>query len=48
MAIELGLSKSSLKYIEEFSQKPSLYIVGMMIDFLGLTLEEVGRRLQEK
>lgn len=48
MAVDLGLSKSSVKYIEEFTQRPSLSIVGMIIDYLGLDLEEVGKRLNQK
>lgn len=48
MAVDLGMSKSSIKYIEEFNQNPSLCIVGMIMDYLGLTLEEVGRRLKLK
>lgn len=48
MAVDLGMSKSSVKYIEEFSQNPSLCIVGMIMEYLGLTLEEVGRRLKLK
>lgn len=48
MAVDLGLSKSSVKYIEELTQRPSLSIVGMIIDYLGLDLEEVGKRLNQK
>lgn len=48
MAVDLGLSKSSIKYIEELTQRPSLSIVGMIIDYLGLDLEEVGKRLNQK
>lgn len=48
MAVDLGLSKSSVKYIEEFTQRPSLSIVVMIIDYLGLDLEEVGKRLNQK
>lgn len=48
MAIELGMSKSSVSNIEKLTQKPTLPTYLMIADYLGLSLEEIVRRLNKK
>lgn len=36
---QTGISQSSIKYIEEFQQKPTLVILAMIADTLGTSLD---------
>lgn len=36
---QTGISQSSIKYIEEFQQKPTLVILAMIADALGTSLD---------
>lgn len=40
LAQETGMSKSSVLYIENLTQKPSLYTIIMIADYLGVDLSE--------
>ena len=46
MAKETGMSKSSILYIEDFKQRPSLYTVLMLADYLDLDLSQVMKNLK--
>lgn len=48
MAIELGMSKSSVSNIEKLTQKPTLPTYLMIANYLGLSLEEIVKRLNKK
>ena len=45
MAQDTGMSKSSILYIESFKQRPSLYTILMLADYLGVDLSQVIRRV---
>ena len=47
MAVDLNMSKSSIANIENFSQKPTIPTFLIIADYLGLTLEEIAKRLKE-
>ena len=40
LAQETGMNKSSVLYIENLTQKPSLYTIIMIADYLGVDLSE--------
>ena len=46
MAKETGMSKSSILYIESCKQRPSLYTVLMLADYLDLDLSQVMKNLK--
>ena len=45
MAKDTGMSKSSILYIENFTQRPSLYTIIMLADYLGLDFSEVLKKV---
>ncbi len=46
MAKDTGMSKSSILYIENFKQRPSLYTVVMLADYLGVDLGQVIQKMK--
>lgn len=47
MAIDLGMSKSSVSNIEKFTQKPTLPTFLMIADYLGLSLQDIVNKLNQ-
>ena len=45
MAKDTGMSKSSILYIENFTQRPSLYTVILLADYLGVDFSEVLKKV---
>lgn len=41
MAEDIGMSKSSLSYIEHLTQKPALYTVMMIASYLKVSLSKI-------
>lgn len=48
IANSTGISKSSLSYIEKLSQKPSLPMLLMIADALGVDLADIIKNTQTK
>ena len=47
MAKETGMSKSSILYIENFTQRPTLYTVLLLADYLGVDFSQVVKEVLE-
>lgn len=47
MAVDLGMSKSSVSNIEKLLQKPTLPTFLMLADYIGLSLTEIIKRLKQ-
>ncbi|MBO7483504.1 MAG: helix-turn-helix transcriptional regulator [Alphaproteobacteria bacterium] len=45
MAKDTGMSKSSILYIENFTQRPSLYTVILLADYLSVDFSEVLKKV---
>ena len=47
MAKDTGMSKSSILYIENHTQRPTLYTVLLLADYLGVDFSQVVREVLE-
>lgn len=45
---ETGLSESSILYIENYTQKPTLYTFLLIADYLGVDFAEIIKQAQEE
>lgn len=46
MAMDTGLSKNSILYIERLTQKPSFYTLVIMADYLKVSLSEIIEKVE--
>ena len=46
LAKDLGMSKSSISYIENLKQRPTLYTVLMIANYLGINLFDVIKEFE--
>ena len=46
MAKDTGMSKSSILYIESFQQRPSLYTVLILADYLHVDLSQIITKIK--
>ncbi len=48
LSLDTGLSKGSLSYIENFEQKPSLYTLMIIADYLQVDLGKIISEVMDK
>lgn len=48
LAKEIGMSKSSISYIENLKQRPTLYTVLMIADYLEINLSDVVKQFEDE
>ena len=48
MANDIGMSKSSILYIENLKQRPSFYTIVMMASYLKLDLSKIIKRINKQ
>lgn len=46
LAKDIGMSKSSILYIENFSQHPSLYTTLLIADYLNADISEIIKKIK--
>ena len=48
LAKDIGMSKSSILYIENFTQHPSLYTVLLIANYLSVDISEIIKQINKK
>ncbi|MCL2331093.1 MAG: helix-turn-helix domain-containing protein [Proteobacteria bacterium] len=48
LAKETGISKSSIYYIESLKQRPTLYTLLMIADYLEVNLSDIIKQFEDK
>jgi transcriptional regulator with XRE-family HTH domain len=48
LAQDTGMSKSSISYIENLKQRPTLYTAIMIANCLGVRLSDIIRQIEDK
>jgi transcriptional regulator with XRE-family HTH domain len=48
LAKEIGMSKSSISYIESLKQRPTLYTILMIANYLQVNLSDIIKQFEDK
>lgn len=48
LAKEIGMSKSSISYIENLKQRPTLYTVLMIANYLDINLSDIVKQVENE